>query len=71
MSENSANWKPKVLLISTFAGALTGLFAGYLLSRAAEERGDNPPKIKTSDGLKLLVATVGLVRSVAALGDGK
>ena len=48
---------------------IPALIAGYLLSRAAEERGDGPPKVKTSDALRLAVGIIGLVRGIAALGN--
>ena len=69
MLENDNNWKTKLLVGSTVIGAVTGLAAGFLLSRSAEERGGKPPNIGTADALKLVVAVIGLVRGIAALGD--
>jgi hypothetical protein len=69
MSENDNNWKMKVVVGSTILGAISGLAAGFLLSRSAEERGGVPPKIHTADALRLVVAVIGLVRGIAALGD--
>lgn len=69
MLDNDSNWKMKVIVVSTIVGAVTGLAAGFLLSRSAEERGGTPPKIKTADALRLIVGIIGLVRGIAALGD--
>jgi hypothetical protein len=63
------NWKPRVIMISTGAGALTGFLAGYLLSRTAEEQGTYAPKIATLDVVRVAIAAFGIVRAVAALGD--
>jgi hypothetical protein len=62
------NWKPRVLVAGTVIGALTGLAAGYLLSRTAEETGGDPPKISTIDGIKVTIAVIGVVRAIASLG---
>lgn len=69
MLESDNNWKVKILVASTVIGALSGLAAGYLLSRTSDEKGGQPPKIKTSDALRLTVGVIGLVRGIAALGD--
>ena len=69
MLESSDNWKVKVILGSTVIGAVTGLAAGYLLSRNSEEKGGAAPKIHTMDALRLAIGVIGLVRGIAALGD--
>ncbi|UCG24951.1 MAG: hypothetical protein JSW55_02860 [Chloroflexota bacterium] len=69
MLESDNNWKTKILIGSTVIGALSGLAAGFLLSRTSDEQGGGPPKIKTSDALRLAVGVIGLVRGIAALGD--
>lgn len=69
MPESNNNWKTKIIIGSTILGAASGLTAGYLLSRTAEERGDGPPKVKTGDVLRLAIGIIGLVRGIAALGD--
>lgn len=69
MLESNDNWKAKLLIGGTVIGALTGLAAGYLLSRNAEEKAGAPPKIQTMDVLRLTVGVIGVVRGIAALGD--
>lgn len=69
MLESSENWKTRILVGSTILGAVTGLAAGYLLSRNSEERAGSPPKIQTMDALRLAITVIGVVRAIAALGD--
>jgi hypothetical protein len=69
MPESNNNWKTKIIIGSTIVGAASGLMAGLLLSRTAEERGDGPPKVKTGDALRLAIGIIGLVRGIAALGN--
>ncbi len=69
MLESSENWKVKVMVSSTLLGAVTGLAAGYLLSRNSEEKAGSPPSIQTMDALRLVISVIGVVRGIAALGD--
>jgi hypothetical protein len=69
MPESNNNWKTRIIIGSTVVGAASGLIAGYLLSRTADERGSGPPKVKTGDALRLAIGIIGLVRGIAALGD--
>lgn len=69
MLESDNSWKVKILVGSTVIGALSGLAAGFLLSRTSEEGEGGPPKIHTSDALRLAIGVIGLVRGIAALGD--
>jgi hypothetical protein len=70
MQESEQDWKIKVIVGATVIGAASGLVAGYLLSRTSEEQGGGPPRVKTSDALRLAIGIIGLVRGIAALGDG-
>lgn len=69
MLESTENWKVKLIVGSTVIGAITGLAAGYLLSRNAEENAGRAPNIQTMDALRLVISVVGVVRGIAALGD--
>ena len=64
------NWKPKVLVIGGAVGLLTGLLAAYLMIQRAE-KDETKPELSAGDGVKLGVLVLGLLRSVAMLGEGK
>lgn len=61
------NWQPRVLLVGAAVGALVGIGAAYLLIKSNE--GEGPPKISPGEGVKLGVLVLGLLRSVASLGE--
>lgn len=69
MPESSEDWKVKLIVGSTLLGAVTGLAAGYLLSRNSEEKAGRPPTIQTMDAIRLAISVIGVVRGIAALGD--
>lgn len=69
MLESNGNWKLRILIGSTLIGAITGLAAGYLLSRNSEEKAGGAPNIQTMDALRLAISVIGMVRGIAALGD--
>ena len=71
MPESANNWKVKILVAGAVSGALLGLGTGYLLTRTADEAGGVPPKIKTTDGIRIAIGVIGLVRGIIALGDAK
>ncbi|MCA9872033.1 MAG: hypothetical protein KC441_00185 [Anaerolineales bacterium] len=58
-----------MLLIGALGGALVGLGTAYLMARTAEESSGGPPKIKTTDALRIGISAIGLIRGIAALGD--
>ena len=63
----NSNWKVKALIIGGLVGALTGLGASYIMVQRSEE----PPEIGASDGIKLGLLLLGLVRAVGDLGSAK
>ena len=63
------NWRVKILLIGAALGAAVGLGAAYLFVNQAEEGGDRP-EVTAGDGVRLGLLILGLLRQVAALGDG-
>lgn len=65
------NWKTKLIVGSSVLGALAGLGTAYLMIRTAEEYDGNPPEIKTSDAVRVVINVIGLIRGVAALGRPK
>ncbi len=64
------NWKPKVLVVGGMIGLMTGLLAAYLMIQRAE-KGETKPELSVGEGVKLGVLVLGLLRSVAMLGEGK
>lgn len=63
------NWQMKVLLIGAVAGALLGLAGGYLFIQQAENRGEQPG-ISAGEGVRLGLLTLGVLREIAAMGEG-
>lgn len=70
-NETQNNWKTKLLITGAAIGALLGLVTAYLLARTAEETKGGPPSVTTVDALKASIGLVGIIRSIASLGDGK
>ncbi len=62
------SWKPKVLVAGAMLGALVGLGAAYLLTQRAEREGE-AVQIGAGDAVKLGLLVLGLLRSVAQLGE--
>ena len=62
--------KNRILLYGALFGAATGLIGALLLQRRAEQEGTQL-SITASDGMKLGVMVIGLLRAVASLGDDK
>lgn len=63
------NWKPRVLILGAVLGALVGLGAAYLISQQAERSGKKP-EMSAGAGIRLGLLVLGLLRQVAALGEG-
>jgi hypothetical protein len=62
--------KTKTLIFGAVIGAITGLVAAALLNRSVEE-GNGEVNITPTDGMKLGVLILGLLRAIAGLGDDK
>ncbi len=60
----NSSWKAKALIIGSLVGALTGLGATYVMVQRSEE----PPEVGPTDGIKLGLLLLGLVRAVGDLG---
>ena len=61
--------KTRVLVGGTLLGAITGLGAAYLLVRTSEQEGTEL-QITPSDGIRIGLTVLGLLRLVAGLGGG-
>lgn len=61
----NSSWKAKALIIGSLIGALTGLGATYVMVQRSEE----PPEVGPTDGIKLGLLLLGLVRAVGDLGS--
>ena len=66
--ETDNTWKVKTLLIGATLGALTGLGAAYLLTKRAEQSGQQLA-ITPGKGMKLGVLIASLLRSILSLGE--
>lgn len=66
----TADWKPKALIIGAVIGAVVGLGAAYLYAQRVEAQNEGP-NIKPADGVRLGVMVLGLLRSVAELGESQ
>jgi len=60
-------WKPKVMVIGAVIGAAVGLGAAYLLTQKAKDE-PTQPRLTASDGVKLGLLVLGLLRAIADLG---
>ena len=67
--EKTEGWETRVLLIGGALGAVIGLLTSWLLIRTSRETRGGPPAITTGDAIKVGITAIGLVRSIAALGD--
>ena len=65
---NSSNRNTNTLIIGAIIGALTGAGAAYLLVQSAK-RNEDEVSMTTGEGLRLGFLILGLLRSIAALGD--
>ena len=64
--EKSDAWQNKTLIIGAALGALTGLGAAYFLIQRTKESGGEPT-FTPSEGLKLSLLLLGLIRQVVQL----
>ncbi len=58
------NWKTRTMILGSLIGALTGLGMAVLLVRRAEQQGERP-KLGTSEGMKIGMALLGLLRQIS------
>ena len=67
--EETKDWETRVVVAGGLVGALVGVITSLLLIRTSREAHAGPPAINTSDAFKVGITAVGLVRSIAALGE--
>jgi hypothetical protein len=70
MDQATGDWKTKTLIIGAVLGALIGAGGAYMLIQNAERQG-NVVSVTAGDGVKLGLMVLGVLRQVAALGEGK
>jgi hypothetical protein len=61
-------WKNKTMLMGAIAGIAAGLLGAYIVIQRAE-RENVLPKMNPSDGVKIGLGVLGVLRLVADLGD--
>jgi len=66
----TGSWKSKAILIGTLAGAITGFVAASILVQRAEKQ-NSQPKLSASEGVKLGMGVLGLLKLIADYGEKK
>ncbi|HOU40152.1 MAG TPA: hypothetical protein PK829_02685 [Promineifilum sp.] len=67
--DDSRDWERRVVVAGGILGAFVGVVTSLLLIRTSRDAHAGPPAINTSDAFKVGITAIGLVRSIAALGD--
>jgi len=67
--DDSRDWERRVVVAGGILGAFVGVVTSMLLIRTSRDAHAGPPAINTSDAFKVGITAIGLVRSIAALGD--
>jgi len=65
----NVSWKTKVLIVGGVLGTLVGVASAYLLIQNQKE--EQSLQVTPGEGVKLGVLVLGLLRSIATLGEGK
>ena len=61
-------WVPKVLILGTVIGAVTGLAGAFLLVQRSKHDA-TPPTLEAKEGVRVGVLLLGLLRQVSLLGQ--
>ncbi len=67
-NDGDGNWRTKVLIIGVVVGAAVGAGAAYLYLQRSNDPYEKP-NFTTGDGVRLGLLLLGLLRSVAELGN--
>jgi formate/nitrite transporter FocA (FNT family) len=71
METYQENWKTKLLVIGTIAGAALGFATAFMMAKAAEDEDAGPPQIDVMDALKVGIGVVGTMRTITAMSNRK
>jgi hypothetical protein len=63
-------WKTKILISGGLLGAFAGLAAAYLMVKRAETT-DTRPQLTSSDGVKIGIGVLGLIKLISDFGSPK
>ncbi len=67
-TSGTETWKTKTLIIGALIGAFIGIGGAYLLIQSTEKQGEKI-SISPSEGLKLGLLLIGLLRQIAHLRE--
>ncbi len=63
-------WKTRILVTGGLLGALAGLLAAILMVKKSEAT-ESQPQLTTSDGVKVGIGVLGLIKLISDLGSQK
>ncbi len=64
------DWRQRAFIIGGVVGALLGLGAAYIYVNSADEAGERP-ELKPGSAVTIGLSLLGLLRQVAAIGEGE
>jgi hypothetical protein len=63
-------WKTKILITGGLIGLLSGLMASFLMVKRAEKT-DSRPELTASDGVKIGIGLLGVIKLISDFGEPK
>lgn len=67
---DTSSWKNKALLVGILVGALTGLVAAIIVIQRSEKQ-DSHPRLTASEGVRLGMGVLGLLKLITDSGGKK